>query len=194
MQNLLALTSTNKDQKYLITSVNELRNALDHIMRAVNNPESLEINFEKTKGHLYRAGYDAYEILAVSKLNEIIDIKKQFSYNAIIEGYPKYHNDVIPMINKAKNELAYGRANKKIDTDLGIDADKEKKHFNEFELIVKSLTSLVDDIINHIGGIKEAQDNHRRRNIKNIILISLLCPFTVGIVIWLINLLFNCNK
>src|SRR6266542_2526131 len=95
----------NKDQKYLISAVNELRNAFDHIMRIVSEPHSIDTNFEKARRHIYRAGYDAYEIIAISKLNNIKDVKEQFSYNAIIEAYPVSHSSVIPSVEKAKKEL-----------------------------------------------------------------------------------------
>jgi hypothetical protein len=182
----------NKEQKYLITSVNELRNALDHLMRSINDPESLKNNIEKSKGHLYRAGYDAYEILAISKLNEIRSIKEHFSYEAILEAYPDYHKRIIPCVKKAKDELAYARAHKKIGND-SIDPDNEKKHFENFEMISKDLIDLCEDINLHIEGINEAHKNKRRNDLLRF-LFKILAAVIASTIVLYIGYKFFDNK
>jgi hypothetical protein len=179
----------NKEQKYVISSVNELRNMLDHIMRSIDKPESLNANFDKAKGHLYRAGYDGYEIVVVSKLSEIKQLKEEFLHEAIIEAYPKYYSHVIPAVQKAKKELIEARAYKKIDNGDN-NAGAEEAHFVQFESIATELMRIVDDINLHIEGIKEAHKNIKRRRRNNIIFLCILIPIIIGIILLLVEYTF----
>jgi hypothetical protein len=178
----------NKEQKYIISSVNELRNTLDHIMRSFDSPESLEKNFDKAKGHLYRAGYDGYEIVVISKLNEIKTIKEQFKFEAITTAYPDYFTKVIPIVSKAKKQLVSARANKKIDN--GFDIQTEEKHFFQFETIATELIQIVDDINLHIEGIVETQKEIKKRFWRN----SIFSVLVIGIILLLIEYLFFVPK
>jgi hypothetical protein len=182
----------NKEQKYIISSVNELRNSLDHIMRTFGSPENLEVNFDKAKGHLYRAGYDAYEIIAISKLAAIKEIKEQFKFEAITIGYPDYFSKVVPVITTAKNELVSARANKKIDN--GLDVKIEEKHFNKFEKITTELIKIVDNLDLHIDGIIEAQREIRRKYWRNVIITTLLSSLIIGFVLLVIEYKFFVPK
>ncbi|MEI6141658.1 MAG: hypothetical protein WCP85_20470 [Mariniphaga sp.] len=154
----------NKEQKYIISSVNELRNTLDHIMRIFGSPESLEKNFDKAKGHLYRAGYDAYEIIAISKLTLISNVKDQFGLDAITIAYPDYFKEVVPLIKETKNELIFARANKKIDN--GLDVEIVEEHFSKFQDITTKLIKIVDKLNLNIDGIQEVHQNILEKEIK----------------------------
>jgi len=182
----------NKQQKFIISSVNELRNSLDHIMRTIGDPATLDKNFDKAKGHLYRAGYDAYEIIVMSKLAEIKDIKEQFKLEAITTAYPDYFTKVVPVISKAKKELVSARANKKIDNGL-VEKDEEK-HFTTFEGIATTLIKLVDEINLHVDGIKEAQQEIRRKFWRNIIITTILSSLIIGFILLSIEYKFFVPK
>jgi len=182
----------NKEQKYIISSVNELRNSLDHIMRTFGSPENLEINFDKAKGHLYRAGYDAYEIIAISKLAAIKEIKEQFKFEAITRGYPDYFNKIIPVISETKKQLVSARANKKIDN--GLDVKTEKKHFSKFEKITTELIKIVDDLDLHIDGIIEAQQEIRKKYWRNTIITTGLLALLIGLALLVIEHKFFVPK
>jgi hypothetical protein len=178
----------NKEQKYIISSVNELRNTLDHIMRSFSSPDSFGKNFDKAKGHLYRAGYDAYEIVVISKLAEIKEIKEQFKFGAITTAYPDYFAKVVPATAKAKRQLVSARANKKIDNDL--DAKTEEKHFLQFENIATELIQLVDDLNLHIEGIAEANKDLKRKFWRN----SIISVLAIGLILLVIEYLFFIPK
>lgn len=194
----------NKEQKYIISSVNELRNSLDHIMRSFISHDTLEKNFNKAKGHLYRAGYDAYEIIVISKLSEIKEIKEQFRFEAITTAYPDYFAKIVPIITKAKNQLVSARANKKIDN--GLDVETEEKHFIKFEKIATELIQIVDELNLHIDGIREVHQEiiekenkkkenelnimqvQQRKNRRNILTIGIIAPFIIAIIVGIILL------
>jgi hypothetical protein len=194
----------NKQQKFIISSVNELRNSLDHIMRTLGDPETLDKNFDKAKGHLYRAGYDAYEIIVISKLAEIKEVKEQFRFEAITTAYPDYFSKVVPTTSRAKKLLVAARANKKIDN--GIKAETEEKHFIAFESIATELIKLVDEIVLQVDGIREVHQNiidkenkkkdkelrilqdQKRKNRRNNLLIGIIAPLIIAIIVGIIHL------
>lgn len=182
----------NKEQKYIISSVNELRNSLDHIMRSFGSPDTLVKNFDKARGHLYRAGYDAYEIIVISKLAEIIVIKEQFKFEAITTAYPGYFTKVIPITAKAKTELVSARANKKIDN--GLVGKNEEEHFLKFEKITIDLIQIVDELNLHIDGIKEAQKEIRRKYWRNIMITTISSSLIIGFILLAIEYKFFVPK
>ena len=55
----------NAGNKVYVSILNELRNALDHIMRSnyIKEEDSIKKELEKAEGHLIRAGYDAFEVV-----------------------------------------------------------------------------------------------------------------------------------
>jgi hypothetical protein len=180
VKKIILLAEYEISQQYLVASANELRSALDHIMRTIGDRSTLFKNFDKAKGHIYRAGYDAYEILAIAKINEIKKIKEQFSYNAIVAVYSKYLTDVLPQLEIAKQELVFARGHKDIQP-KDIDATHEKKYFTNFGIIVAKLTELADDINKYIPSFKEAQRHRRIDFYRDIIFLRGVLPVIVGI-------------
>lgn len=174
----------NENQKFIITSVNELRNAFDHVMRIMEDSNSMQTNFNKAKAHLYRASYDALEIISLSKLQRIKSIREQFQYNDIVEAYPQYHTQIIPIVERTKQELSIARANKDLN-DLG----SEKNCFEKFEKIVQDLSLCVDDINLHIQGIVEAKQNHSQKYSwkKKEFWFGALVSLCIGIIVTLLS-------
>ena len=94
-----------KDSRISVPALNELRNAFDHNMRAdavwrhgeplPDGVESdaftyCEKNIEKAIGHVYRAGYDALDIIALGKIRLIkkyVDSFRITTLHTVIEDY-----------------------------------------------------------------------------------------------------------
>lgn len=142
---------SNDNRSYIVSSVNELRNAFDHVMKSLQNDINFKEEFKKAKGHLYRAGFDAYEIIALNRLAEIEKIKSSYSYTAIIGGYPDYQKKLTPLVKRTKKKLAEVRGNK-----LVIVVEDEKSYFEDYEKIVTELMEACDDLNLHVDGINEA--------------------------------------
>lgn len=171
-------------------------------MRIFATPDSLEKNFDKAKGHLYRAGYDAYEVIAISKLEAISEVKDQFGLEAIKIAYPDYFNTVVPLIKETKNELVYARGNKQIDN--GFDVKTEEEHFKKFDKIATELIRIVDELNLYINGIQEVHQNileeenkkkeeeqridqdQQRRNRRNNLTIGIIAPIIIGLILGII--------
>ena len=67
-----------KEKRLPINAINELRNALDHIMRVLakefkvyDGNVNIQQNLIEALEHIYRAGYDACDVIAITLLEEI---------------------------------------------------------------------------------------------------------------------------
>ena len=179
----IMLLSEDEDwnQHVTLTCINELRNAFDHIMKTFSKGESLEENFDKAIGHIYRAGFDAYEVISIFLIKHIQDIRKHFSFEAIDTAYPDYYKKVIPTIEKIKLAKVKARNNKTVNRNI-----TPEEHFKEYEESVKNLVKLKEEMDLHITGIKDAQISIRNKWIRNITLGFILTIIT-GIIIYLIT-------
>lgn len=150
-----------KDNKsYVISPVNEVRNAFDHVMKAfLNQNKNFEYEYEKAKGHLYRAGFDAFEIIAIFKLKEIEAIRRAYKLESITTGYPDYFTKIIPLTTKIKNKLTHARANKMVS-----DAEIEKSAFELYQPLVAELIEIVEQINLHISGIQQVESDLKNKN------------------------------
>lgn len=88
-QVVIAAERDDKERRLSFSAINELRSALDHIMRAhgvVHGTSNADAavsesgltvydyctkNLSKAKGHLYRAGFDAYDIIGINTSLEL---------------------------------------------------------------------------------------------------------------------------
>ena len=91
----------------VVSSVNELRGAFDHVMRAMTkeNQDGLVDELESAKKHLFRAAYDACEVIVLNRLDYIESLKKKVSYMSIAEVYPEYVTEVLPFAAQLKKDI-----------------------------------------------------------------------------------------
>ncbi len=86
------------DYKLLIPSINELRYAGYHVLKAlINSNNEFDSEFEKATNHCKRAIYDAYEVGIVYCLEEIRDFKQCFNdcSDLIPEVIQTYFDDLL---------------------------------------------------------------------------------------------------
>ena len=113
-----------RDNAISVPALNELRNAFDHNMRAdavwkhgESPPDGVEPdefkycekNMEKAIGHVYRAGYDAFDIISLDKLQTIKKYMDDFritTLHTVIKDYTgkirKPFRSAIESCNNAK--------------------------------------------------------------------------------------------
>jgi hypothetical protein len=102
-----------------LSPLTELRNTLDHIMRSFIYPNKLEAEFDEAKEHLYRAGYDAYEVLSINISNAIVKRIEKYSTRVITTVFPAYYTDVKQSIISIQVDLAEIRAHKRLNPETG---------------------------------------------------------------------------
>ncbi len=94
------------------TSINELRNALDHIFKCYLENSSPDHNIDKAKGHILRAGFDAYELIALSLYEKIEILLKNYTSHMISIVLPNYFTEILPTINEIQMDLSLIRSRK----------------------------------------------------------------------------------
>ena len=91
----------------VVSSINELRSAFDHVMRAMTKEDlaGLEDEIDSSKKHLFRAAYDACEVIILDRLDYIESLKRMVSFKSIAEIYPEYVSEILPFAAQLKKEI-----------------------------------------------------------------------------------------
>lgn len=154
VKGIVALAETmDPNRKTYVGPINEMRNVLDHLMRSVEHPDRLKEEMHEAREHLYRAGYDTYELLLRHMGKGIIDDLKKYDTEVINAIIPKYYSDYRPKIHSLNRVVADIRANKRIDPDL------KDKTFREYIPVTEELSQIHD----HIGRMIPELDAKQAR-------------------------------
>ncbi|GHT45161.1 hypothetical protein AGMMS49965_21880 [Bacteroidia bacterium] len=148
----ILLENYDRDRSSYIGIHNELRNALDHIMRMIQakgDAHDCEKEFRGAESHLLRASYDAYELVCISQINYIKQTLAIYSTNDINIGFPDYYKEIKPDILDIENETARIREVKR-QKSVGERATYEY-YFNAAEKLI----NYVKQIDKHISIIDE---------------------------------------
>jgi hypothetical protein len=133
--------------------LNEMRNVLDHIMRAFQYPDRVQHEYHEAKEHLYRAGYDAWAMLCMHLGQKIEEDLSSFSIPVITAVIPTYYTDYKPKLIQVKADLADIRVHKRIDPDV------QEKSFGEYLPVVKGLF----EMSKHVSSVvPDLQKEHSR--------------------------------
>ena len=97
----------NGEKGIVVSSINELRSAFDHVMRAMTkeNHEGVIDEVDSAKKHLYRAAYDACEVIILDRLDYIESLKEKVSFKTINTVFPEYATEVLPFAARLKKEV-----------------------------------------------------------------------------------------
>ncbi|MDL2222747.1 hypothetical protein LJB98_01450 [Bacteroidales bacterium OttesenSCG-928-M11] len=125
----------NSKRGIVVTTMNELRGALDHIMRSLSDKTKLEPELFKAEGHLYRAIYDACEVIILDRLQYIEEFKNSVSFSSLEEAYPEYYTKTLPYLTKIKRDLVDTR-----ETQL------TKERIDKYENTVSELIEICDEL------------------------------------------------
>lgn len=117
VKNAITLSEGFNNHKVRIAIINELRNALDHIMSATLNPDQKHCDDQLGEAieHLNRAGYDAYELISINISTRIINSVEKYSSEVISQQFPFYYDEIKPTLEEIQREIANVRSMKKID-------------------------------------------------------------------------------
>jgi hypothetical protein len=125
----------NSNHGIVLSSINELRNAFDHVMRSFFESANTKEEFFKAKGHLFRAAFDACEIIIIDRLEYINQFKNSVGFNSLYNSFPQYYTEVLPSISQIKERLAASRQNQ--DT---------PERLAEYKNIITQLIKTCDDL------------------------------------------------
>lgn len=165
-----------------LSPLNELRNVLDHVMRSFNNPSKIDEEYHEAKEHLYRAGYDAFEVLSINIGDNIVKCVEKYDVEIISIIFPYYFTDIKKHLINIKVELARVRALKKMDSPIGI------TNFTPYQ---EKITELISHLKICEENIPTLQAEKRRR--KNKWLVNNLWGIIVGLIIGIVGLYLYDN-
>ena len=178
------------EQRISVSAIAELRSAFDHVMRAHNVLFGLisedEIrqstsltpidyckkNFDKAYGHLYRAGYDAYDCISISLIDDIEKVMSGVSKEAFHTVINNATISVVTPFKKAKELFTTAKVNKDVES-----REQEEKQFLLYEEANEKLCDIRDFLNEHASDLFDYNSELKAKSKKGIfvtILISLL--------------------
>lgn len=180
-----------------IQSINELRSALDHLMRSTaahlgmkefkgeDTAEDYALkNIDKAYGHIFRAGYDIIDWMALSLKGLIVNELEHYSTSSITTVIPRYYAEIRPAVEALNIEIAEFRINK----DVGPEnSDNLREYFGT----VKQLRGYYKDILVAKSSLDDFDRKHKseksRAEFKSLstkviggLLVAAIC-YTVGV-------------
>lgn len=188
----------NKKQELSGPSIVEIRSAFDHVARAhavlygIHSEELLEgtgltlydycrKNIDKAHGHLYRAAYDAYDVMAYDLSAEILEKLNQVSQEALYKIIPNAA-DLIKKPFKEANALVTAEKCKK---DV-VSKEEEESNFLQYEKAASTLADINDLIDEKIGFMFEYDRELKKGHLINKYSLTFgVIGVLLAIIIWL---------
>jgi hypothetical protein len=160
---ILLAEEVDPESRSNIAVFKEQRDAHDHIMRVVveagrESPKTdyIDMHFEKARGHLFRAAYDALEGIAIScklKLVPLSDVPNG-AFSAV---YPEYWQQIVHF-DKTHREITMARSNK----DIGRDT---LQNLERYEQQVDHLYKVHHEMLLRVPALEDwTRRNEREKN------------------------------
>lgn len=172
-----------------LSPINELRNALDHIMRSLIYEDKLDNELNEAKEHLYRAGYDAYEVMAINVGSAIIKGIEEFDASIISTIYPTYYTDVKPRLIQAKVDLADTRAHKRLNPETGTKSftpykEKISNLIKQLKICTEHIPALQAERKKRVEEEKRTKRRVRRKWVKDNLVVLIIGIIAGALGIW----------
>ena len=178
------------DQRVPLSAISELRSVLDHIMRAdqvllglrtqdnirqqhgVTAAEYCTKNINKALGHLYRAGYDAYDVISMRLIDEIDRALRSVEIPALYAVVPSAAVDIERPFESAKRLAVEAKLLKDIESPSDAEeeepcAEQERECFRLYEKANMDLLDIRDRLLENMPQLvsyDQDQRKHRSRN------------------------------
>lgn len=198
---IIFFEETNPSQKSDIQPINELRNAFDHFMRVtaawleIKKPsetekykpiEYIELHLEKCFGHVYRAGYDTVDFLALTIKDMISNSLKEYSTEDIKTAIPEYYSKIKPAILDINKEITDFRTKKDV-------ANLNSKHLTNYTLKITAIVEHYKLITKKIPSLEEIKQKRIKEKNKNE-LYDWGKRIVIGIIILLVGIFIGSLK
>ncbi|MHB0939702.1 MAG: hypothetical protein ACYDCO_27705 [Armatimonadota bacterium] len=198
------------EQRANLSPIAELRSALDHIMRAHSRLYGITVQFDdepgesvteedtdryeycrkhldKARGHLYRAGYDAYDVISMALLDDIYameqSVSKQAFFTVIKEG---------PELLKKADEAKEWFTSAKAGRDVESSSAEQGVQFAEYEKANTQLAEIRDTIRGYMRLLteydREKTRRDRRESLKFLLQVAGILVAVFGLIVAIIKL------
>lgn len=139
----------------------EQRSALDHICRAKtaelgfsehkSDPVYIQKQYDKAKGHLYRAFYDVADWLETALREKILHMVRPYNTETLKAVAPEYYRDIRPRIEELSKSVANLRAEK----DIGQGGRSIIEQIDDYGAKVNELSDIYGKLHTRIPGLEE---------------------------------------
>lgn len=192
------------ERKTQIQILVELRNALDHFMRALTvkyqlgedrDEDYVFKQIQKLYSHMHRAGYDVLDWRSIILRDKISEFMMPFSTETISAIAPEYYKNIKPEAERISIEISKIRNNKDVD---GNDLEENnltnfKNYIKEVDSLQENYTKIVTKIPSLIEYDKKKKSENRKETLKKIFWIIIgaiiATPITAIITVGITNLI-----
>lgn len=163
----------------VVSSINELRSAFDHVMRAMTKENSvgLEDEIDSARKHLFRAAYDACEVIILDRLDYIESLKRMVSFKSISEIYPEYVTEVLPFAAQLKKEIVDVRQ-----------VDDLEERVKEYEDKITRIIDYSEKLELYMPAADKLKEEEEVRSIFSPTVITSIAGFVLAVVALLVVL------
>jgi hypothetical protein len=159
-----------------VAALNELRNAFDHCMRVDAARHGLtkpgdgaeqhsftyrEKNLQKALGHVYRAGYDALDILAISKIREIETYVDSYRISTRYRVIPDYTNCVKIPFDEARRQCDDAKKGKDVEPE---EINQHPAFFEEYEKALEVFMAILGIFQRYRPGLDDVEKAAREHD------------------------------
>lgn len=176
-----------------IQVIKELRDAFDHMMRAIITKSNggtdityYNAQIDKAVGHVYRAAFDALDGTVLSLRLKIIEALSGYDLSVIKELLPDYW-EIKKFLNELTKKVSENRAEKDIKTD-------HSELFDKYVAEVDELKKIYDELLSIGSLLDECQKEFVNKNKKtnsfafnNSIFAAIAGAIVSGILVWVIS-------
>lgn len=196
---IIAAEREEGEQRVSLSAVAELRSALDHIMRiharvlsaedGGRNPQGaddtdsyIDRHISKAAGHLYRAAYDAYDIIGIQFLDAIQALLSSVSREALYSVIPDAHGRILTPIRSSSRRFTAAKISKDVES-----REEEANRFAEYEAAVEEYMRIGACLSEHMPALLEFDRERkytRQRNLALNIAIALSSAILGALLGW----------
>ena len=195
---ILYAEETDPESRSNLQIIKELRDAFDHLMRAISarldlestlgedDPEYCKNNLRKAEGHVYRAAFDALDGTLLSLRVKIADVVEHYPHEALRNVVPDYW-DIRRDLERLNQQVGDHRARKDVGPQVGETLDRyvqDVQSVREFHDRLLGCAPLLDEYV-----AKQAVEV--RHSDQRTFWINALAAMTGGAIVacaaWLLN-------
>ncbi len=152
-----------------IQIIKELRDAFDHLMRVVSaitrtSPEKgdryCRLNLDKSRGHVYRAAFDAVDGAAISLRLRIKALLSGYPQEVLADVLPDYW-DIYKYLNESTKRFAAYRTQKDVGHDLGT-------VFDSYSRDLDKLKNIADRIVAYGSALDARCTVYKKKDLRNV--------------------------
>lgn len=144
-------------------------------------------NLFKSKGHLFRAGYDSLDYLSIEITESILELIEPFSTDAISKTIPEYFDKIRPDLDEISETIAEIRASKDMDNKKSQDIDRHIEAIEQLRLYHKEILKKTNALNEYEEKKNSEMQLHTVRELKLLIVGAVIG----GIILLIIEAIFN---